>query len=71
MPDARQHPTAAVRAVQGVLSLWRGHMATLLHRLPYSAVNFAVFEASNKALAPRFRSRSERGTVASEVRFPW
>ena len=37
----------AVRHVvrtEGVCSLWKGNLATILHRLPYSAVNFATFD---------------------------
>lgn len=34
--------------VQGLAALWRGNLATIIHRLPYSATNFAVFEAANK-----------------------
>jgi hypothetical protein len=55
--------------MQGVLSLWRGHTATLLHRIPYSAVNFAVFENSKILLAPYLKNRSEGGSYVTEVRF--
>jgi hypothetical protein len=54
--------------MQGFLSLWRGHTATLLHRIPYSAVNFAVFENTKTFLAPLLKSRAEGGTYATEVR---
>ena len=47
-PRAGQLPLiAAVRHVvrsEGLMSLWKGNMATVLHRIPYSAVNFATFE---------------------------
>jgi Mitochondrial carrier protein len=56
------------RDVQGVTGLWRGHTATLLHRVPYSAVNFAVFENTRNLLTPVFRSPADGGTYASEVR---
>mmetsp|Transcript_117313 Transcript_117313/g.230127 ORF Transcript_117313/g.230127 Transcript_117313/m.230127 type:complete len:408 (+) Transcript_117313:135-1358(+) len=35
---------------QGVLSLWNGNWTSVLHRFPYSAINFAVFEATNDYL---------------------
>lgn len=54
--------------MQGFFSLWRGHTATLLHRIPYSAVNFAVFENTKSLLAPFLKSRSEGGSYATEVR---
>eukprot|EP00955_Chlamydomonas_euryale_P117899 366505-Chlamydomonas_euryale.AAC.2 len=45
---------AALRHVvrtEGILSLWRGNLATVLHRMPYSAVNFATYEIADDALA--------------------
>jgi solute carrier family 25 (mitochondrial phosphate transporter), member 23/24/25/41 len=32
---------------QGLLSLWNGNFTSVIHRFPYSAINFAVFEAMN------------------------
>lgn len=67
-----QQQSAATKCsnkVQGVLGLWRGHTATLLHRMPYSAVNFAIFENTVKALSPLLKATSEGGTLASEVCF--
>eukprot|EP00892_Ulva_mutabilis_P000422 jgi/Ulvmu1/10380/UM061_0064.1 len=51
---------------QGFLSLWRGHTATLLHRIPYSSVNFAVFEHTKAVLAPALKSRAEGGSYGTE-----
>ena len=42
----------ALRAVverEGVASLWRGNLVTVLHRLPYSAVNFWAYERLSEA----------------------
>ena len=62
--DSHSEPT-----LQGITGLWRGHAATLLHRMPYSAVNFAVFENTRKVLTPVFRSPADGGTYAAEVCF--
>jgi hypothetical protein len=37
--------------------------------MPYSAVNFAIFENTVKALSPLLKATSEGGTLASEVCF--
>jgi hypothetical protein len=29
---------------EGFFSLWKGNLATILHRFPYAAVNFSAFE---------------------------
>jgi solute carrier family 25 phosphate transporter 23/24/25/41 len=64
----------------GFLSLWNGNLTSVIHRFPYSATNFAVFEASNKYLgkvtgeydAPlnRFISGSLAGGVACFLCYP-
>lgn len=46
---------AALRTIvrqEGVTALWRGNFATIVHRIPYSAVNFTTFEMSKKYLEP-------------------
>ena len=40
-------------STQGMASLWQGNLATVLHRIPYSATNFAVYELTNSYLQPR------------------
>jgi hypothetical protein len=43
---------AALRSVaarEGVASLWRGNAVTIIHRLPYSAVNFWAYERLTEA----------------------
>lgn len=39
---------ARVIRTEGVRSLWKGNAVTILHRLPYSAVNFWAYERSNE-----------------------
>jgi len=48
----------------GILSLWRGNMTSVLHRFPYSAINFYVYEntldfLSGNASTPRPAERNE------------
>ena len=54
--------------MQGLTGLWKGHAATLLHRIPYSAVNFAVYENTRDRLTPILKSATKGGSFASEVR---
>jgi solute carrier family 25 phosphate transporter 23/24/25/41 len=63
----------------GVLSLWNGNMAAVMHRFPYSATNFAVFEACNRYLRERtgqdsslnrFISGSAAGSIACAFCYP-
>ena len=39
---------AQVVHAEGFLSLWKGNAVTILHRLPYSAVNFWTYERTNE-----------------------
>jgi len=36
---------------EGVLGLWRGNGVTMIHRLPYTASSFFVYEQANQTLA--------------------
>jgi solute carrier family 25 (mitochondrial phosphate transporter), member 23/24/25/41 len=31
---------------EGILSMWNGNLVSILHRFPYSAINFSVYEAA-------------------------
>jgi solute carrier family 25 phosphate transporter 23/24/25/41 len=65
MRPAPAHIFDAMRLVvkrEGLLSLWKGNWATLLHRIPYSAVNFVVFERSDQLLAQLMSSNEGVGT---------
>lgn len=49
---------------EGVLSLWKGNLVTIIHRLPYSAVNFATYELANQHLRPWVPNDVTRRLVA-------
>lgn len=65
---------------QGVLSLWNGNWTSVLHRFPYSAINFSVFEATNDHLSRitgktdtptnRFIAGAASGAAACFVCYP-
>ncbi len=38
---------------EGLASLWKGNGATIVHRLPYSAINFVTYEHASAWLARR------------------
>jgi len=42
---------------EGILSFWRGNFTSVLHRFPYSAINFGVYE----------KARAMMGTVVEET----
>jgi solute carrier family 25 (mitochondrial phosphate transporter), member 23/24/25/41 len=42
-PSLRQAFSAIVRS-EGLAALWKGNGATIVHRLPYSAINFWAYE---------------------------
>eukprot|EP00538_Stauroneis_constricta_P008957 CAMPEP_0119562162 /NCGR_PEP_ID=MMETSP1352-20130426/19615_1 /TAXON_ID=265584 /ORGANISM="Stauroneis constricta, Strain CCMP1120" /LENGTH=379 /DNA_ID=CAMNT_0007610511 /DNA_START=65 /DNA_END=1204 /DNA_ORIENTATION=- len=44
----------------GILSLWKGNMTSVLHRFPYSAINFYVYENTLDVLEGIRRDRDER-----------
>lgn len=59
---------------EGFLSLWRGNMILILHRFPYSAINFSTYEYLRRSLQAsrvsentltRFFSGAIAGAVAS------
>ena len=35
---------------EGILSFWRGNLTAVIHRFPYSAVNFAVYDFVSKLI---------------------
>jgi solute carrier family 25 phosphate transporter 23/24/25/41 len=43
------HVEQVVRS-EGPAALWKGNLVTILHRLPYSSINFWTYEHSNKLL---------------------
>jgi hypothetical protein len=36
---------------EGVRSLWKGNMVTIIHRIPYSSINFYTYEVTSRWLA--------------------
>lgn len=60
-PSLRQAFAGIVQS-EGVRALWKGNGATVIHRLPYSAINFWAFErlteSWNAALPPHRRSHT-------------
>jgi hypothetical protein len=40
-----------VSRAEGVASLWKGNLVTIIHRVPYSAINFYTYEAASRQLA--------------------
>jgi len=44
----------------GLKSLWKGNMASVLHRFPYSAINFYVYEHTLDTLVGLQRTRREQ-----------
>ncbi|GFR47968.1 hypothetical protein Agub_g9792 [Astrephomene gubernaculifera] len=56
-----------VVATEGVLSLWKGNLVTILHRIPYSATNFFTYEATKKALEGRLANDVARAWAAGAI----
>jgi len=52
----------------GILSLWRGNMTSVLHRFPYSAINFFVYENALDVLSKQRLEEEEAETQRQLVR---
>lgn len=52
----------------GWAALWRGNMTSVLHRFPYSAINFAVYEHTLDVLTERRKEAEFHETTAQLVR---
>jgi solute carrier family 25 (mitochondrial phosphate transporter), member 23/24/25/41 len=52
----------------GIRSLWKGNVTSVLHRFPYSAINFYVYENSLDVLSQR--SATDAGVDDEEVMTP-
>ncbi|WIA38368.1 hypothetical protein OEZ86_001698 [Tetradesmus obliquus] len=52
-PPKLRHAFLQVVRREGVAALWKGNLATILHRLPYSSINFYTYEHANKFLVQR------------------
>jgi len=51
----------------GLSSLWKGNMTSVLHRFPYSAINFYVYENTLDLLVGMQRDQRERTETASHL----
>jgi solute carrier family 25 protein 42 len=70
-----------IESTMGITSFWRGHTATLVRVIPYSATNFFVFDRTRHLLEPilglhihpaalKFVSGAISGSVAVCVTYP-
>jgi len=50
---------------EGLASFWKGNGTSVLHRFPYSAINFAIYERSNTAFSKSLASRGDWGGAAA------
>ena len=44
IPSGLYHATKQVFTEEGILSFWKGNMTSVIHRFPYSAINFTVYD---------------------------
>lgn len=51
---------------EGVRSLWKGNAVTIVHRLPYSAINFSTYEQTSRCAALP-AAMFARGSVACDA----
>ena len=51
----------------GIISLWRGNGTSVLHRFPYSAINFFVYENMLEALRSNHDLKEERNETGSQL----
>eukprot|EP00878_Enallax_costatus_P022108 GHUV01023443.1.p1 GENE.GHUV01023443.1~~GHUV01023443.1.p1 ORF type:complete len:447 (+),score=96.43 GHUV01023443.1:244-1584(+) len=49
-PPRLRHAFLQVVRREGPAALWKGNLATILHRLPYSSINFYTYEHTNRFL---------------------
>ena len=51
----------------GILSLWKGNMTSVLHRFPYSAINFYVYENMLDVLSGMKARQEERNETPTQL----
>lgn len=51
----------------GFLSMWRGNMTSVLHRFPYSAINFYVYENALDILSQQQRVREQEAETQRQL----
>jgi hypothetical protein len=67
-PEYANSLSEAARKVmtrEGVAAFWKGNGTSVLHRFPYSAINFAVYEKSNVAFSAALSDAGEHGSAAA------
>lgn len=52
---------------EGILSLWKGNFVTIIHRVPYSAANFGIYEFCNTQLHPHIENDVARRMTAGAL----
>lgn len=53
---------------EGVLAFWKGNLTSVLHRFPYSAINFTAYELSRDALC-YITNKKEHEIATPAIRF--
>ena len=73
------HATKQVFTEEGILSFWKGNMTSVIHRFPYSAINFTVYDElqmvtrklnGHETPITRFISGSIAGGIACFACYP-
>ncbi|CAO2826989.1 unnamed protein product [Amaranthus hypochondriacus] len=65
------HEAGRIVKEEGFRAFWKGNLVTIVHRLPYSAVNFYAYEHYKKLLqsVPGLHSKRENTTMNACVHF--
>jgi hypothetical protein len=48
---------------EGFKAFWKGNLTSILHRFPYSDINFSVYEMSKKVIVKKMNTKKETPTV--------
>jgi Mitochondrial carrier protein len=54
----------------GIRSMWKGNMTSVLHRFPYSAINFFVYENALDYLSEQSHQHKEKHALSAQVPQP-
>jgi hypothetical protein len=54
--------------MEGVRALWKGNGVTMMHRLPYTATNFYLYEQANQALSAVLPTTASGTTGVDSIR---
>ncbi|XP_048225994.1 mitochondrial substrate carrier family protein B-like [Ricinus communis] len=61
------HEATRVINEEGFRAFWKGNLVTIVHRLPYSSVNFYAYERYKSFLQSVFGLEKQRGNVTSDL----